>query len=75
MKTMYICQLPNEVALDIYNHIHNKLFELGFRNRDLHEFVENAMSGRICDLENMIDINKYLVDQVRGDKVEKINWC
>ena len=48
----YICQLPNLVQLSICMDLSN----VGICGDDL----TRAMEGRLCDLEDVIDIAKYL---------------
>lgn len=52
MKTTYISLLSN----DIQEAIERELRQLGLDDED----IELAMSSRLCDLEDTIDIEKYL---------------
>lgn len=52
-KTTYVCLLVEEKQ----NQIQKELESLGLS----HEDVENGMSSRLCDLEETIDIQPYLV--------------
>lgn len=52
MKTMRISSLSN----DIQEAIERDLRQLGLDDED----IEIAMSSRLCDLEDTIDIKKYL---------------
>lgn len=52
MKTLYIVQLPTEIQKEIKN----KLISLGLNKDD----IEKALSGRLCDLEDTINIKPYL---------------
>ncbi|MBO9131431.1 hypothetical protein [Bacillus sp. 165] len=61
MKTTYIFQLPDAMRQDIHNEVQNALYELGFRDEALEREIETAMESRLCDLEDTIDIKKYLV--------------
>ena len=60
MKTKYINQLPTEMVTAIYKDVHYSLYEIGLRDTELSDSVENAMNSRLCDLEDTIDITKYL---------------
>jgi hypothetical protein len=60
MKTKYIYQLPVEISDDIHNKVRNALYQLGLRDGELEELIEEAMNSRLCDLEDTIDITKYL---------------
>lgn len=51
-KTTYIQQMPQEVKRDIMK----DLKSIGMTNEDF----RIALYGRLCDLEDTIDISKYL---------------
>lgn len=54
LKRAYICTLPDAIQADIKA-------ELIFSSEGLGpSAISAAMSGRICDLEEVIDINKYI---------------
>ena len=61
MKTNYVSQLPIDVSNQIKKDLRKALFELGYRDRLLDLLVNEAMDSRLCDLENTIDITKYLI--------------
>jgi len=52
-KTTYICQLP----LSIQQAIKEDLLSLDLSSED----IQNALDGRLCDLEDTININQYLI--------------
>jgi hypothetical protein len=52
MKTLYIGQLPAETQ----KAIREELKKNGLNKED----IERGMDGRLCDLEDTIDIEKYL---------------
>lgn len=52
MKTKYIAQFP----LEVQEKINEELIALGLNRED----IERAMSSRLCDLEDTIDITSYL---------------
>lgn len=58
MKTRYIAQLPIETQ----HSIREELQTLGLKNED----IENAMASRLCDLEDTIDIGKYMKNSSNG---------
>lgn len=60
MKTKYINQLPLHTQQSIKADIIHSLSELNLSHSELLEALENAMSSRIIDLEDTININKYL---------------
>ncbi|MCH4826639.1 hypothetical protein [Planococcus halocryophilus] len=60
MKTKYISQLPTEMVTAIYKDVQDSLYEIGLRDTELSDSVESAMNSRLCDLEDTIDITKYL---------------
>lgn len=51
--TSYICNLPMTIQVDI----EAKLIECGMKGPEL----ERAMSGRLCDLEDTINIKPILM--------------
>lgn len=51
-KTSYIMSLDLEIQQAIKNDIKMVL--------DDNELINDAMNSRLCDLEDLIDINKYL---------------
>jgi len=51
-KTTYICQLPSSIQ----DTIKQELINLDLS----HEDIEDALSSRLCDLEDTININKYI---------------
>ena len=52
--TSYIYELPAEVKVNI---LHDVIAAGEIMN---HEELELALSGRLCDLEELIDIKKYI---------------
>lgn len=54
-KTDFIITLPKKIQESIKEKLRLKLLELGSE-----EFFEDAMSGRLCDIEELIDITEYL---------------
>lgn len=67
MKTKFICQFSDEIQNNIYKDVRNTLYEIGLRESELKESVETAMDSRLCDLEDTIDITKYLVATHNND--------
>lgn len=57
-KTIRIIQLPMVTQKEIERDIKNALAD---QVDDYFELLEEALDGRLCDLEDLIDINKYLV--------------
>jgi len=62
MLTKYVCQLPAAISEDIFNEVQKALYEVGLRDQELSDSLEEAMNSRLCDLEDTIDITKYLVE-------------
>lgn len=52
-KTVYVSSLSASLQLEIRNEIYKVL-------EDCHEYVALAMESRLCDLDDVIDITKYL---------------
>lgn len=60
MKTTYICQLPQQTQDAIKNDVETHLISEGLNGQELQDAVQNALNGRLADLEETIDISKYL---------------
>ena len=60
MKTNYISQLSKETQELILNDLKNELAKLGLNKEEFLEAIDNAMNSRLCDLEDTINVNKYL---------------
>ncbi|HDR7461842.1 TPA: hypothetical protein QCX54_000338 [Bacillus toyonensis] len=60
MKTNYIFQLSKETQELILNDLKNELAKLGLNKEEFLEAIDNAMNSRLCDLEDTINVNKYL---------------
>ena len=60
MKTIYVCQLPQQTQDAIKNDVVTHLISEGFSGQELQDAVQNALNGRLVDLEETIDISKYL---------------
>ncbi|MED1303105.1 hypothetical protein ACW4EZ_25275 [Bacillus toyonensis] len=60
MKTNYISQLSKETQELILNDLKNELAKLGLNKEEFLEVIDNAMNSRLCDLEDTINVNKYL---------------
>lgn len=56
---MYICQLPNEQQAYIKHSISRKLYQLGYKGIEHKEILQNGMDGKICDIEDTIDLGKF----------------
>ena len=56
---MYICQLSDEQQSYIQNSISRKLYQLGYKGIEHKEILQNGMDGKICDIEDTIDLGKY----------------
>ena len=58
MKTIRIFQLPIAMQKEIEKDVIKALAD---HMENYHEMVREALEGRLCDLEDLININKYLV--------------
>lgn len=59
-STVFICILPQSVQEQIRQEIFQFLLREGYTMAKIKEITENAMDGRLCDLEDNINIRKYL---------------
>ena len=57
-KTTRIIQLPKVTQQKIEKDIRKVLVD---HTDNYYEMVKEALEGRLCDIEDLIDINKYLV--------------
>lgn len=60
MKTTYICQLPQQTQDTIKKDIETYLISEGLNGQELQDAVQDALNGRLADIEGTIDISKYL---------------
>lgn len=58
-KTMYVSSMCNENQESIKAELRASL-EVDYQGEELEEAIENGMNSRLCDLEDTIDISKYL---------------
>jgi len=67
-KTTYISQMAKEDKETIYNEVLASLqqyVDFGPRlatMKSIASYLEEAMAGRICDIEDLIPISKYIGD-------------
>ncbi|TAA71934.1 hypothetical protein [Planococcus salinarum] len=62
MKHTYIRLLPEEIQSKICNDVYKALYEEGFRGEELEESIDTAMASKLFDLEDTIDISKYITN-------------
>lgn len=58
--TIFICQLPTELKEEVKKRINAFLDEEGYEGEEAEEILENAMNGRLCDLEDCIKISDLI---------------
>ena len=68
-SNVYIAQLPDEVQLQIKQDLITALTKEGYSSEEIEEILENAMSDRLVNLEDCIDIQPYL--NLDTDKIKK----
>ena len=71
MKTSFINQLSVELQNKIEVLVKNYFIELGLEGEGLNEAIELALSGRLSDIEEIIDI-EVLVDDLNNPIEKKI---
>ena len=57
-KKTRIIQLPKVTQHEIEKDVRNALVD---HTDNYYEMVKEALDSRLCDIEDLIDINKYLV--------------
>ena len=57
-KTTFICYLSDEMQDDIKQQV--KIALSNNPPRIKKRLIDEAMSGRLCDIEDLIDISKYI---------------
>lgn len=60
MKTTYIFLLDEETQKSIKKEVRENLLKLGINDNEVANLLEHAMNSRLCDIEEIIDIKKYL---------------
>lgn len=58
--TTFICQLDSNTKDEVEKRIKNFLSEEGYEGEEAEEILENAMNGRLCDLEDCIKISDLI---------------
>lgn len=65
-RTTYITLLPNTIQMEIEKDLIRALLSKGndlsdeLTDREINELVQEGMDGRLCDLSDTIDIEKYV---------------
>lgn len=59
-KTVYIAQLPHFIQSAIKNDIKLALIDINLTAEEKEVALQDAMDSRLCDLEDIIDIKKYI---------------
>lgn len=73
LKTAYIVSLPRDVQYQIKDDVTKALQDNGLSEDEIDDCVMDALSGRLSDLEDTIDINKYLKESISYKSPVK-NW-
>jgi hypothetical protein len=60
MKNQFISTLSNETQENIKKDLILAFTELELTQEEIQETLENALNSRLSDLEDTININKYL---------------
>lgn len=58
--TIFICQLPTDKQKQIEKAIKDFLYIYGYRGQELKEVTKNAMSSRLCDISENINIYEFI---------------
>lgn len=56
----YIALFSDKKRFYIEQEVRKALFELGLKGEDLEIEVENAMSSKFCDLDDLVDVKKII---------------
>jgi len=59
-KTTFINQLPTSIQEEIKKDLHEVLENIITLDNNIQEEIEIAIGSRLCDLEDTINIEKYL---------------
>lgn len=57
--TQHIFLLSPKRQKAILKDVTASLVELGYEGEELEEQIKEAMNGRVCDIQELIDISKY----------------
>jgi hypothetical protein len=60
LKSLFIHQLPTDLQDQIQQEITHTLSNLNLSPSDLSESIHTALHSRLSDLEDLINVNKYL---------------
>lgn len=60
MKSQYIHQLPSNTQSRILSDLQAALSNLNLSPEELTEAIESSLNSKLIDLQETIDINKYL---------------
>lgn len=58
--TIFICQLPQDKQKAIEKAVIEFLYLYGYRGQELKEVTKNAMSSRLCDIEENINVIEFI---------------
>jgi hypothetical protein len=59
-SSIFICQLSQVKQNKIKNLVSKHLIAEGFENDKIQEIIENVMSDRLVNIEEVVDINQFL---------------
>lgn len=59
-KTIFINQLSESIQKEIEKDLHNFYTNEGMEEMEINEAIEMALDSRLSDLEDIININKYM---------------
>ena len=64
--TRYLDELPEKERKEIFEKIKNKAFEITDSNSERIQYIEDAMTSRVCDLEDFLE--ESLFKEEKEDK-------
>lgn len=56
----YVAQFSHSTQNAIKKEVQKKLIEQKFTSKKIKEGVQNSLNSRLCDLDELIDITKYI---------------
>ncbi|NFL43167.1 hypothetical protein FDB61_15880 [Clostridium botulinum] len=61
-SSIFICQLSNENQNKIREVVKSYLIKEGYNNKQTNEILSNVMDDRLCNIEEIVDIQQFLIE-------------
>ncbi|NFI55904.1 hypothetical protein FDA48_05870 [Clostridium botulinum] len=61
-SSIFICQLSNKNQNKIREVVKSFLIKEGYNNKQTNEILSNVMDDRLCNIEEIVDIQQFLIE-------------